>query len=82
MAIASPINLIVNESVTQAALQRFQTAALDGYDLLIIEGSEQEGITQFMTDDMDYAVVPGIQMLTTNQDVINAAQTQGKLIVR
>jgi predicted nucleic acid-binding protein len=82
MAIASPINLIVNESVTQAALQRFQATALDGYDLLVIEGSEQEGITQFMTDDMDYAVVPGIQMFTTNQDVIDAARSQGKLVVR
>jgi predicted nucleic acid-binding protein len=81
-AIAVPINLAVNESVTQAALRRFQSAALDGYDLLIIEAAERERITQFVTDDMDYAVVSGIQMFTTNQDVISAAQAQGKLLVR
>jgi predicted nucleic acid-binding protein len=81
-AIASPIESIINESLTQAALRRFQSAALDGYDLLIIEAAEHEGVTQFVTDDMDYAVVAGIQMFTTNQDVINAAQSQGKLLVR
>jgi predicted nucleic acid-binding protein len=81
-AIAVPINSAVNEAVTQAALRRFQSEALDGYDLLIIEAAERERITQFMTDDMDYAVVSGIQMFTTNQDVINAAQAQGKLLVR
>jgi predicted nucleic acid-binding protein len=81
-AIASPINLLVDETVTQAALRRFQSEALDGYDLLIIEAAEHEGVTQFVTDDMDYAVVAGIQMFTTNQDVINAAQAQGKLLVR
>jgi predicted nucleic acid-binding protein len=80
--IASPIESIINESLTQAALRRFQSAALDGYDLLIIEAAEHEGVTQFVTDDMDYAVVAGIQMFTTNQDVINAAQSQGKLLVR
>jgi predicted nucleic acid-binding protein len=81
-SIASPIESIINESLTQAALRRFQSAALDGYDLLIIEAAEHEGVTQFVTDDMDYAVVAGIQMFTTNQDVINAAQSQGKLLVR
>jgi predicted nucleic acid-binding protein len=81
-AIASPIDLSVNEAVTKAALRRFQTEALDGYDLLIIEAAEQDGIQQFVTDDMDYAVVSGIQMFTTNQDVIDAAQAQGKLLIR
>jgi predicted nucleic acid-binding protein len=81
-SIASLIKSIINESLTQAALRRFQAAALDGYDLLIIEAAEHEGVTQFVTDDMDYAVVAGIQMFTTNQDVINAAQAQGKLLVR
>jgi predicted nucleic acid-binding protein len=81
-AIATPVNLVVDEAITQASLRRFQAQALDGYDLLIIEAAQNEGITQFVTDDMDYAVVSGIQMFTTNQDVIDAARAQGKLLVR
>jgi hypothetical protein len=82
--LAVPIDLIVNESITHAALARFKTQALDGYDLLMIEAIHQAGAgsVKVITDDMDYAVVPGIQMFTNNGLVIQQTAAQGKRLDR
>lgn len=81
-SLAVSIGLVVNEEVTNAALTRFRTQALDGYDLLILEaiGRAEVGKVQVITDDMDYAVVPGIQVFTNNGLVLQQATAQGKLI--
>ena len=79
---AVPINLTLDESITDAALNRFQTQSLDGYDLLILETMEKEGIVNVITDDGDYVTVPTIRVFTTNRTVIQAAQSQGKLVIR
>lgn len=81
-AIAAPANLTINDTTTNAALTRFQTQAVDGYDLLILEAASRERLTQFITDDMDYVTVPGIQVFTANPTSIQSANNQGKLIVR
>ncbi len=83
-ALAAPVNLTVDDATTDAALNRFQTQAVDGYDLLIIEAISRAGAGQvkIITDDMDYAVVPGIQVFTSNNYVIQAATIQNKLVVR
>lgn len=82
--LAVPISLIVNEEITNASLARFKTQALDGYDLLILEAISraEAGQVKVITDDMDYAVVPGIQVFTNNGGVIQQATTQGKLLMR
>jgi hypothetical protein len=81
---AVPVNLSVNDEITNAALARFKTQALDGYDLLILEAISRAdaGQVKIITDDMDYAVVPGIQMFTNNTLVLQQATTQNKLVVR
>jgi hypothetical protein len=82
--IAIPLNLTVDDATTDAALKRFQTQAVDGYDLLLLEAISRAGAgtVKIITDDLDYSVVPGIQIFTSNNNVIQEATKQTKLIVR
>ncbi|MEH1907682.1 hypothetical protein [Nostoc sp.] len=75
-------DVLVSEETSNAALTRFQTQLLDGYDLLILEAMDKAGVTQIITDDGDYVTVPGIKVFTANNSAIAAAKTQGKLLVR
>jgi hypothetical protein len=80
-SIAISADLTINDEVAKSALTRFQSQAVDGYDLLIIEAISRAGVEQIqiITDDMDYATVPNIQMFTSNLNVIRLARTQKKL---
>ncbi|MGK7882669.1 MAG: hypothetical protein AB4060_21600 [Crocosphaera sp.] len=81
-AIAVPVELTIDESITDAALNRFGTDLLDGYDLFILETMKKEKINNIITDDGDFSTVSGITVFTANKNVINTAQRQGKLIAR
>jgi len=83
-AIGISADLTINDRVTQSALTRFQTQALDGYDLFLLEAIShaESGKIQVLTDDMDYATVAGTQVFTSNGLTIQQAQRQGKLLVR
>lgn len=84
-SLAVPLDeLTIDESTTNAALARFQTQALDGYDLFILEAIHKAnpGQVKILTDDMDYATVPNIQLFTSNIQVIKLAKVQGKLLRR
>jgi hypothetical protein len=76
---AYQMSCTVDESTLNAAVNRFQTQALDGYDLFILEAMWQHSIVDVITDDGDYATVQGIQVFTANRNVIAAARNQGKL---
>lgn len=69
------VNLTVDDATTDAALNRFKTQAVDGYDLLMKEAISKAGAgeVKIITDDMDYAVVPNIQVFTSNREAIQAA---------
>ncbi|MBR8833116.1 MAG: hypothetical protein DSM106950_03480 [Stigonema ocellatum SAG 48.90 = DSM 106950] len=75
-------DILVNEDTNNAALTRFQTQLLDGYDLLILEAMDKAGVTKIITHDGDYVTVPGIKVFTANRGAIAAAISQGKLLVR
>lgn len=81
-AIATPADILVNDALTDAIITRIQTESLDVYDLFLSESASAAGISQVVTDDGDYCCIPGIQMFTSNQSVLAAAQAQGRLIVR
>ena len=81
-SLAEPLAITVDESATDAALARFQTVKVDGYDLFILETIKSNGILQVITDDGDFATVPGIQVFTANRNVINSARVQGRLLTR
>lgn len=82
--LAVPVELTIDDLTTDLALSRFQTQALDGYDLLILEAISKAdpGQIKIITDDMDYTVVPGIQVFTTNYLALQEATVKGKLLVR
>jgi hypothetical protein len=83
-ALGVSINLTVDDTITDAALNRFKNQAVDGYDLFLLEAISRAGAGQvkIVTDDMDYSVVPGIQVFTSNKYVIQEATIQNKLVVR
>ncbi len=82
-SIAAPLDFTINEAVTNSALLRLQSQALDGYDLLfMLEAMKKEGITQIITDDGDFSTVEGISVFTANSNIIRAAKTQDRLIIR
>jgi hypothetical protein len=77
-------DLLINDKVTKAALTRFETQSLDGYDLFIIEAISQAGTGQvrIITDDKDYVTVNNIQVFTANGDSISEARRLNKLLRR
>ncbi|MDQ0290315.1 PIN domain-containing protein [Oligosphaera ethanolica] len=72
----------IDSVTTAAALNRLQTERVDGYDLFILESMRNHGVVQVITDDGDFATVPGIQVFTANNNVIKTAHAQGRLISR
>jgi len=72
----------VDGKATDTALSRLSTQPLDGYDLFLLEAMAQANVTKLLTDDGDFTTVPGIQVFTANNNVLQAARTQGKLLIR
>ena len=62
--------------------KRIKTQKVDGYDLFILELMFRHNILQIITDDGDFATIPGIKVFTSNRRVINAAQQQEKILTR
>jgi hypothetical protein len=83
-SLAVPIDILINDETTNSALQRFQTQALDGYDLFLVEAISRAGVGQvkILTDDMDYATIPDAQIFTSNPHVLEQARQQGMLNIR
>jgi len=81
-SLAEPMTATIDEPTTDAALTRFKTQLVDGYDLFILEAMAANGVVQVITDDGDFVTVPGIQVFTSNRHVIQAATTQGRPVVR
>jgi predicted nucleic acid-binding protein len=79
---SAPIDVVVNEVVTNLALSRLQSQFLDGYDLFMLEAMKKEGIAQIITDDGDFVTVPDIIVFTANHYTIKAAKAQSKLLTR
>lgn len=70
---------VVDKGTTRAALARFGSHALDGYDVYSLNAYLAKSGAKILTDDGDFAVVPGLHVFTANQYVINAARSAGKL---
>jgi len=79
---AQPISILVDEPTADSALTRLSSQPVDGYDLFILEAIMKSGVVQVITDDGDFATVPGILVFTANTNVVNAARQQGKLVRR
>lgn len=79
---ATPIDVMIDDPITDSALSNYSSYLLDGYDLFLAELLSKAGIVQIITDDGDYASVPGIRVFTCNANVLQAAFQQSKLILR
>ncbi len=80
--LAESLFLTIDLTATADALNRLQSEKVDGYDLFILETMKKHGIKQVITDDGDFATVPGIQVFTANQNIISAASSQGMIMTR
>lgn len=81
-ALGAPLETTVGAAATDAALARFLAQPLDGYDLFMVEAAVKAGVTQVLTDDGDFASVPGLRVFTANRTVIKTAAEQGRLLQR
>ena len=69
--VSKPIDCIIEATMTKAALDRFSAQPLDGYDIFFVESLIRSGVTtNVLTDDGDFATVPGITVYTANDRVI------------
>jgi len=81
-SVANPLDILVNGTTTDLILAKITSQPLDVYDLFLLEAANKFGISQILTDDSDFAFVPGIQVFTANRSVIEASRRQGKLTRR
>ncbi|MBF0317197.1 MAG: hypothetical protein HQL04_03400 [Nitrospirae bacterium] len=82
-AMSETLDINIDDPVTKNAMNRLTTEPLDGYDLFVIEAiSRNKATNKVITDDGDFATVAGIEVFTANNNVINAAKSQGRLITR
>jgi hypothetical protein len=56
------------------------TEVLDGYDYGIVDSMRKNGITNILTDDIDYVTVDGITVYTANPSISIQARGFGKLL--
>lgn len=82
LSASTMLDLDMDNDFMRSALTLFPSVGLDGYDLFMAEAALKAGVTQIVTDDGDYATVPGLTIFTANQKVIQAAATAGKLLTR
>jgi len=82
LLLGEPLTVTIDIPMATAALNRLQTEQVDGYDLFILESMKSHGVVQIITDDGDFATVPGIQVFTANRNVIRAARAQERLVIR
>lgn len=80
--LAQPLDVTIDEPLTDAAVGRLPAATVDGYDLFILEVMSQQGIQDVITDDGDFATVSGLRVFSANANVIGRARAAGKLAVR
>ncbi|MBN3949748.1 MAG: hypothetical protein HWQ38_26095 [Nostoc sp. NMS7] len=66
-ALAVPVDLTVDDATTDAALNRFQTQAVDGYDLLLLEAISRAGAGK-------------IKIIATDRELRTAIKSQNTLL--
>ncbi len=72
----------LDSTTITASATMFDQVCLDGYDLITVEAMRDNGIRHIITDDKDFLTVPGIVVLTANNNAVQTAKTAGKLITR
>lgn len=76
---SSPTTINLNEPLTDNTLNLICSCPVGSYDSLLAESMRVSRIVQIITDDKDFATIPGIQVFTNNKEVIREARNQNKL---
>ena len=79
---ASFLGILLDEALADKACQDLNSLPVGPQDLFMAESSLKAGASQIITDDGDFAAIPGIRVFTANRNVIRAAQDQSKYIIR
>lgn len=82
LCVSTMTDLNLDSRFMESALQIFPSVGLDGYDLFMAEAALQAKTTNIVTDDGDFATVPGLTIFTANPRVIQSAEQARKLLVR
>jgi len=80
--LAKPLPTDMDSSFPLSMLTKIQKQPLDGYDVIMVDSINRTGVINIITDDGDYACVPGIRIFTANHNVIQKARAGGSLITR
>lgn len=75
------IGLTIHEPTSKDALKDLQQHPMDGYDIFLLQAMKQGKVTKIITDDADFATVPGLEVFTCNLGLISLAKSQGHLKV-
>jgi predicted nucleic acid-binding protein len=78
---SSSIPLTVDDAAVTTFIADLKANKLDGYDLFYLDVLRKNHL-QILTDDGDFATVPGITVFTANLSVIDAARASEKLKMR
>ena len=78
---SSSISITIDDPATMIFITDLKANNLDGYDLFYLDVLRKNHL-QILTDDGDFATVPGITVFTANLAVIDAARACGKLKMR
>jgi hypothetical protein len=81
-SVSHPLEILVDKPMVDQALVSFGLSALDAYDQFCLLALQTHGVTQVLTDDGDFCTVPGITLYTSNNNVIQAAAAQQRLVAR
>jgi predicted nucleic acid-binding protein len=73
------IGLTIKEPITADALKDLRQHRIDGYDLFLLQAMKQGKVMSIITDDADFATVPGLEVFTCNPGLIALAKQQGHL---
>ena len=79
--ITSSVPLNIDDPATETFIIDLQNHKMDGYDLFNLDLIKKLDVN-ILTDDGDFATVPGIKVFTANNNVIDAARDCGKLKLR
>lgn len=76
------LDINLNNLFMQNSTSLFTRVGVDGYDVFTAQLAKQSNVTGILTDDGDFATVPGLTIFTANKNVINLAAQAKKLITR
>lgn len=81
-SMAEFIDIMLDEDFLNKTLQDLQSVLAGAQDLFMVQTALSAGISQVITDDGDFATIPDLVVFTANRNVIQAANQQGKLLIR